>query len=203
MLFYWPVGEPGASRCGMCPRSRLGGSVPDRRPRTGSALRPRTLPGSLPPGGVAAPLFNASATAPGMRLEIRKFWCGIGEVYFARRRHPNPAQGLRFCEPEDRHRRVPKRETLARSDRRAAGSQEGDGYGTGVPRGPGLDQPGGTGTSQKARRRPAGSASSWRMVAGRIGIVFCDEARGFAGGFSPGASRRAAPLPGVVYRLKC
>ena len=67
---------------------------------------------------------------------------------------------------EDRHRRVPECEALARRNRRAAGRQEGDGDGAGVPRGPGFDQPGGAGPPQKARRRPAGAVDPQGMAAG-------------------------------------
>ena len=65
--------------------------------------------------------------------------------------------GLELGEPQDRHRRVPKRAELARRNRRASGGQEGDGAGAGVPRGPEIDQPRGAGATQTAGRRPAGA----------------------------------------------
>ena len=68
------------------------------------------------------------------------------------RRHDLLSLGVELGDPQDRHRRVPEREKLARRDRRAPGGQEGDGDGTGVPRGPASR------SAPKSRRAAASSS---------------------------------------------
>ena len=73
------------------------------------------------------------------------------------RRHDLLSLGLQLGHAGHRHRGIPQREALAGRNRRAAGRQESDGPGTGVPRRPGLDQ----------RRRAGPPRRNWWRTSGR------------------------------------